>query len=70
MIRKVYSCDWCHVDAPNADSVPSEWRVDTNEKVGDQPTILCASCKGRRADAIESVRRAIHQESVLERKRT
>jgi hypothetical protein len=49
--RKIYSCDWCHVDAPKAGSVGDGWLVG-NEldplTSKDARVVLCHDCRGIR----------------------
>ena len=58
MERKIYSCDWCCVDAPDADSIGDGWEIlqnPTNPSDGAKVT-LCAKCFGTACRAWEVAR--------------
>lgn len=54
MIRTIYSCDWCLVDASKTDHVDDDW-----EEVDSQ--LLCADCFGARQEAILEAKRKIEK---------
>jgi hypothetical protein len=51
--RKIYSCDWCHVDSPRGDTIGDGWVTLDNRP----PQHLCGPCNEARRNAIEDARK-------------
>ena len=46
--RKIYSCDWCEVDAPKPNEIPASWHV-----IGHNPSErICVACWDARQKAL------------------
>jgi hypothetical protein len=53
--RKVYSCDWCCVDAPMPGSIGHDWEVVAHPKDGSK-LHLCSECFATGVKAWEKAR--------------
>ena len=41
-VRQVYSCDWCHIDAPTSGSICGDWK--TPHDPNGNKMVMCADC--------------------------
>ena len=66
--RTIYSCDWCHRDAPTPGSVGSDWLVgmepDHAARLGKEGTLtLCKECRNVRRDYLTRALRSVYAET-------